>query len=156
LDLVANQLKAAIELAGDIQTASDHAVEEEARLKAVQSELLDKAGKSLSLTEAAEQVSRQALHKRIGLGTALGLMFGSELVVPEAQFVLKNSKLKIVDGLGAVMQEFDVSGAGRWSALQFLIEIDPNLKRTPLEALRAGEQDAVVRAARAYLSLDEA
>ncbi|MER8374444.1 hypothetical protein [Mesorhizobium sp. M0488] len=159
LDLVADQLKAAIELAGELETiASDDASEEEARLKAVQTELLGKAGKSLSLTEAAKQlgVSRQALHKRIGLGTALGLMRGSELVVPEAQFVIKNRKVKIVDGLGAVMREFDASGAGRWSALQFLIEVDPTLQRTPLETLKAGEQDAAVRAARAYLSLDEA
>lgn len=159
LDLVADQLKAAIELAGDLEAvALDGASEEDARLKAVQIELLGKAGKSLSLTEAAKQldVSRQALHKRIGLGTALGLMRGSELVVPEAQFVTKNGKVKIVDGLGAVMREFDGSGAGRWSALQFLIEVDPTLQRTPLEALKSDEQGAAVQAARAYLSLDEA
>lgn len=158
LDLVADQLKAAIELASDLDTiASDNASEEEARLATIQTELLANAGKSLSLTEAAKQldVSRQALHKRIGLGTALGLMRGSELVVPEGQFVVKDGKLKIVDGLGAVVREFDDAGAGRWSALQFLIEIDPILKRTPLEALKVGERDAVVRAARAYLSLDE-
>ena len=159
LDLVAHQLKAAIALAGDLETlAAEKANEEEARLKVVQTELLAEAGKSLSLTEAAKQldVSRQALHKRIGLGTALGLMRDSELVVPEAQFVSRDGKLKIVEGLGAVMREFDDFGAGRWSALQFLIEIDPTLRRTPLEALKAGEQDATVRAARAYLSLDEA
>ena len=159
LDLVADQLKAAIKLAGDLETvASDDASDDDARLKALQMELLGKAGKPLSLTEASMRldVSRQALHKRIGLGTALGLMRGSELVVPEAQFVTKNGKLGIVDGLGAVVREFDDSGAGRWSALQFLIEIDPTLQRTPLEALKAGEQDAAVRAARAYLSRGEA
>lgn len=159
LDLVADQLKAAIELAGDLETvASDDASEDELRLEALQTELLGKAGKSLSLTEASRrlEVSRQALHKRIGLGTALGLMRGSELVVPEAQFVTENGKVKIVDGLGAVVREFDDSGAGRWSALQFLIEVDPTLRRAPLEALKAGGQDAAVRAARAYLGRDEA
>jgi hypothetical protein len=159
LDLVADQLKAAVELEGDLETVqSDDASKDETRLSALQAELLSKAGKSLSLTEASKQlaVSRQALHKRIGLGTALGLMRGSELVVPEAQFVARNGELKIVDGLGAVIREFDDSGAGRWSALQFLIEVDPNLRQTPMEALKAGERDAAVRAARAFLGLDEA
>lgn len=159
LDLFADQLKAAIELAGDLEAVtSDDASEDEARLRALQTELLGKAGKSLSLTDASKQldVSRQALHKRIRLGTALGLMRGSELVVPDAQFVARNGKLKIVDGLGAVVREFDESGAGRWSALQFLIEVDPVLQQTPLEVLKTGEQDAAVRAARAFLSRDEA
>ncbi|MGY2811930.1 hypothetical protein [Bradyrhizobium sp. USDA 4506] len=160
LDLVADQLKAAIDLASDLETdaSGDVAAEDQLRVEAVQTELLEKAGESLSLTEAAKRlgVSRQALHKRIGLATALGLMYGSELVVPEAQFVTTSGKLKIVDGLSDVVRLFDNSGAGRWSALQFLIQIDPNLGRTPLEALKAGEQDVAVRAARAYLSLDEA
>ena len=158
LDLVVDQLRAAIQLASDLETVgSSDENEEKARLNVV-SALIADAGKWLSLTEAAGRlnVSRQALHKRIGLGTALGLVYGPRFKVPEVQFVVKDGKLKIVDGLGPVMREFDDAGAGRWSALQFLIEIDPTLRRTPLEALKAGERDAVVRAARAYLSLDEA
>lgn len=161
LDLYVDQLKAAIRLASDLETiASDDDVsaEEQARLNTLQTELLSNAGKALSLTEAAKQlgVTRQALHKRIGLGTALGLMHGSELVVPEAQFVAKGGKPKIVDGLADIVRLFDSSGAGRWSALQFLIELDPNLRKTPLEALKAGDQDAVAHAARAFLNFDEA
>jgi hypothetical protein len=160
LDIVAEQLKAAIELATDLRTvASDETSrEEQARLQAVQAEILRKAGEALSLTEAAHQleVSRQALHKRIRSGSALGLMRGSELVVPTAQFVDKDNKIKIVDDLNAVVTLFDKSGAGRWSALQFLVEVDPLLGKVPLDALKEGEVDAVVRAVRAFLSLDEA
>lgn len=159
LDIVAEQLKAAIELATDLEAikADDTPSPEQAQVKAVQLDLLGKAGKALSLTEAAKElgVSRQALHKRIGLGSALGLMHGSELVVPDAQFVRKDGKLGIVNGLSAIVSLFDTSGAGRWSALQFLTEVDPLLQRVPFDLLKEGDRDAVVRAARAYLSLDE-
>jgi hypothetical protein len=160
LDIVAEQLKAAIELATDLEAikADDTPSPEQAQVKAVQLDILGKAGKALSLTEAAKElgVSRQALHKRIGFGSALGLMHGSELVVPDAQFVSKDDKLGIVDGLSAIVSLFDTSGAGRWSTLQFLTEIDPLLQRAPLDVLKEGDRDAVIRAARAYLSLDEA
>jgi hypothetical protein len=160
LDIVAAQLKAAIELATDLEAIKpdDIPSPEQAQVEAVQLESLGKAGKPLSLTAAAKElgVSRQALHKRIGLGSALGLMHGPELVVPDAQFVSKDGKLGIVDGLNAIVSLFDTSGAGRWSALQFLTEVDPLLQRVPLDVLKEGDRDAVVRATRAYLSLDEA
>lgn len=156
LDLYVNQLKAAIELSTDLDAAPDNA-EQQAQAESVQKDLLAKAGNALSLTEAAGllEVSRQALHKRIGLGTALGMMHCSELVVPDAQFVMEGEKLKIVDGLSGVVRLFDTSGAGRWSALQFLIEKDPNLGVAPFDALKAGKRDAVIGAARAFLVLDE-
>ncbi len=160
LDIVADQIKAAIELATDLEAieSDDIANSEQAQVKAVQLDILGKAGKPLSLTAAAKElgVTRQALHKRIGLGSALGLMHGSELVVPDAQFVVsKDGKLGIVDGLSAIVSLFDTSGSGRWSALQFLIEVDPLLQGVPLDVLKKGDRAAVVRAAKAYLSLDE-
>lgn len=159
LDIVAEQLKAAAELATDpeAETSANPPSEEEARLKAVQDKILRKAGELLSLTRAANQlgVSRQALHKRIRLGSALGLMQGVELVVPSAQFVTKDGKTKIVDGLNKIVALFDSSGAGRWSALQFLVGVDPLLSKPPLEALKQGEPDSAVRAAGAYLGLGE-
>lgn len=159
LDIVAEQLKAAIQLATDLETivSEDSTAEEQVRLNAVQAEILGKAGRLLSLTTAAKElgVSRQALHKRIRLGTALGLMHGSELVVPETQFVSKEGKLIVVEGLSAIITLFDKSGAGRWSAFQFLTDTDPCLRKVPLEELKSGDRDSVVRAARAYLGLDE-
>lgn len=160
LDLYVDQLKAAIHLASDLEaTALDERTkDEEVCLDELQSELLNLAGKPLSLTEAADRlgVTRQALHKRIKLGSALGVMRGSELVVPDSQFVTQNGKPKIVEGLADVVRLFDSSGAGRWSALQFLTGIDPNLGTAPLEVLRAGKKESAVNAARAFLGLDEA
>lgn len=158
LDIVADQLKAAIKLATDLEMipADDPPSDDAIRLATAQSEILRKAGETLKLTEAAARVgtTRQALHKRIRNGSALGLMRGSELVVPAAQFVGQGEKVAIVDGLGPVIALFDKSGAGRWSALQFLTDVDPLLRQTPLDALEQGNKDAVVEAARAYLDLD--
>ena len=98
-------------------------------------------------------VTRQALHKRIKAGTALGMMDGEELVLPKLQFVSSGEKVRLVKGLGEVISLFERSGG--WSALQFLVEKDPNLAAAPIEALNAGKVEAVVAAARAYLSLDE-
>jgi HSP20 family molecular chaperone IbpA len=160
LDIVADQLKAAIQLAANLEPAraDDDITEERVRLDKVQTEILEKAGETLSLTSAAARlgITRQALHKRIRTGSALGLMRGTELVVPAVQFVKRDSKLKVVGGLRKVVAVFDRAGAGRWSALQFLIEIDPLLKTTPLDALKRDETQAVIAAARGYLSVDEA
>src|SRR5208337_964486 len=135
LDIVADQLKAAIQLAANLEPVhSDNEwVEDRARLDAVQTGILGKAGESLTLTNAASRlgVTRQALHKRIQAGSALGLMRGSELVVPAAQFVERGAKSKVVDGMSEIVALFDKAGAGRWSALQFLTEIDPLLKAVP-------------------------
>jgi hypothetical protein len=160
LDIVADQLKAAIQLAANLEAADadDESPGDQAQLDAVQTDILRKSGEPLSLTSAATRlgITRQALHKRIQAGSALGLMRGSELVVPAAQFVERDGKQKIVDGLSEIVPLFDETGAGRWSALQFLTEIDPSLRTMPLDALKRGDTDAAVAAARGYLSIDEA
>jgi hypothetical protein len=53
-------------------------------------------------------------------------------------------------GLSKVVPLF--AEAGGWSALQFLIDADPNLGVTPIEALWANRVNAVVDAARLPLS----
>ncbi len=161
LDGVADQLKATVRLAADLETLDTQdedgpSPDDPARLAAVQNEILSKAGEPLSLTAAAERLgmTRQGLHKHIVSGTALGLMRGSELVVPGAQFVTQNDRTKIVKGLKNVVALFDSSGAGRWSALQFLVEPDPNLSGAPFEALKQGRIAETENAAKAYLNLD--
>ena len=57
--------------------------------------------------------------------------------------------------MGKIIKLFDASKAGRWSALQFLLEQDPNLAMAPVQALRTGEVQQVVNAATAYLDVDE-
>lgn len=160
LDIVADQLKAAVQLAADLELVEtdDAPTDDETRLDAVQTDILSKAGEPLSLTNAAARlgITRQALHKRIRSQSALGVMRGSELVVPAAQLVERDGKPRVVEGLGEVLALFDESGAGGWSALQFLTELDPLLKATPLDALKRGDKNAAVAAARGYLNIDEA
>ena len=128
------------------------------RLVAIQQTLLEKAGDQLSLAEAAERLgtTRQAIYKKIRTGAALGLMIGDTLVLPTAQLVESGSGITVVAHLRDVLSLFTESGAGEWSALQYLIEPDPALSGTvPLDRLKAGDVEIVVASARAYLGLDE-
>ncbi|MGP4727243.1 hypothetical protein ACSV5S_21475 [Agrobacterium deltaense] len=124
------------------------------RLNDVQTDLLTRAGGGLSLTAAADRlgISRQALHKRAKTGSALALMQGTELLLPLAQWVSTEKSLTWIDGLPKVIKLFKT--AGGWSALQFLIEQDPNLGTTPRLALIDGRVDDVVSAAEAYLGIE--
>ncbi len=123
----------------------------------VRDALLKRAGGAFSLTEAAAElhVTRQALHKRISGGSALGMMVDNEIVVPKLQIVGKHGAAKILTGIGAVTKLFRQTEAGSWMALQYLVDPDPNLGQSPIDALRAGGVQPVVEAARAYLRLDE-
>ena len=111
----------------------------------------------MSLTEAANAlgVTRQNLHKRIYAGSALGMMLNGRIVVPRLQFVSATGKTVIIAGIDRVVRPFLDSKAGAWSALQFLLDQDPNLGRRPIDVVNAGDIVAVEHAARAYLSLDE-
>lgn len=124
---------------------------------AVREALLAAAGGGLSLTEAAQAlgVTRQNLHKRIHTGSALGMLLDNRIVVPKLQLVACGSRTTIVAGLERVVRPFLDTKAGAWSALQFLLDPDPNLGRPPIDALRAGDVAGAEHAARGYLGLDE-
>jgi hypothetical protein len=160
LDLIAKLLEETVGLAADTEHAlSDRSAEEAAaRLASTQADILGRAGEALGLREAAKRLgmSHQNLHKRIGTGSALGVMRGRELVVPSIQFVGSGEDEKIVPNLKRALRPFEEARAGDWSALQFLVELDPALGEIPMAALKAGKVDAVVDAARAFLGLDEA
>lgn len=128
-----------------------------AAFERISAELLDRGGGGMSLREAADALgtSKQALHKRIHAGTALGMMRGREIVVPRAQFADGDGKAGLLPGIPEVLAAFRAVGERGWGALQFLVERDPNLGRPPIDALREGRVEAVVRAARAHLGLDE-
>ncbi len=83
------------------------------------------------------------------------MMQGTELVLPRVQFVTAGNRTRLIEGLSQVVTLFDEAQAGGWSALQFLIEPDPNLGGVPIRILSEGRVDAAVSAARAYLGLDE-
>lgn len=158
VELAADQFRLSANLLEEVDGASrPQELPAEARFAEMSRLLLQRAGGGLSLTEAAKLLgtSRQALHKRVKTGSALGLMDGAELVFPKFQFVEEGDRTSIIEGLAKVIKLFDGSKAGRWSALQFLLEQDPNLAVPPIEALKAGELQKVGDAAAAYLDVDE-
>lgn len=159
LDLVSQLMEDALGFASEAEHALNDSTTEEdtARLQAIQAEILGHAGTLHTLSEAAELLgmSRQNLHKRIGTGSALGVMRGKDLVVPSVQFEDREGKIAIVAGLKEVMRLFRDAKAGEWSALQFLVELDPGLGGVPIGWLKAGSVDQVLWAARAFLGVDE-
>ncbi|MGE3844932.1 MAG: hypothetical protein AB7I50_25490 [Vicinamibacterales bacterium] len=158
VELAADQFRLSANLLAEVEGASrPQELPAEARFAEMSRLLLQRAGGGLSLTEAAKLLgtSRQALHKRVKTGSALGLMDGAELVLPKFQFVEQRDRTSVIEGLAKVVKLFDGSKAGRWSALQFLLEQDPNLTVSPIEALKAGELQKVADAAAAYLDVDE-
>lgn len=158
LDLLTDQFRLSAHLLAEVEAAErPAALTEGQRFADISATLLERAGGGVSLTEGAKLLgtTRQALHKRIKAGSALGMMLGSELVLPQIQFVTTEGKTRLVGGLSRVVRLFEASKAGGWSALQFLIEPDPNLEAPPIRALSEGRIDAAVNAARAYLGADE-
>ncbi len=158
IDLATNQFRLSTDLLAEVEGATRTAeVSEKERFSVIRHSVLQRAGGGLSLTEAAKllSVSRQALHKRVKLGTALGIMDGPELTLPKFQFVGEGKRKKVVEGLGPVIKLFDAAKAGRWAALQFLVERDPNLGGVPNEALAAGRAQEVLDSAIAYLDAGE-
>src|SRR5690606_16130064 len=121
LDLVSQLMEDALGFASEAEHAlNDSTTEGDAsRLDAVQAEVLGRAGTPHPLTEAAVVLgmSRQNLHKRIGTGSALGVMRGKDLIVPSIQFEDQAGKTMIVEGLRDVMRVFRDAQAGDWSAL---------------------------------------
>lgn len=91
-------------------------------------------------------VSKQAVNDRIRRHRLLALRTGSgRLVYPTAQF----DDHGVVDGLGDVLTVLAPDETEAWFVASWLTTADPALGgRTPVEALRAGEHDAVLSAAR--------
>jgi hypothetical protein len=157
LDLVTDQFRLSAQLLAELEAGDPAALAGDRRFPQASALLLEKAGGGISLTEGAELLgtTRQALHKRIKSGSALGMMHGTELVLPRVQFVSAGKRTHLVERLSEVVTLFDETQAGRWSALQFLVECDPNLGEAPIRSLSQGRVETVVDAARAYLGLDD-
>lgn len=161
LEIVDRQYVMAASLIGRLEAGEGgHASPElsaPAGFAAAREALLAAAGGALSLTEAAQAlgVSRQNLHKRIHTGSALGMLLDNRIVVPKLQLVVGDGRTTIVAGIERVVRPFLEAKAGAWSALQFLLDPDPNLGRPPIGALRAGDVAGAEHAVRAYLGLDE-
>lgn len=158
VELAIDQFRLSADLLAEVEaTSAQIETSDEQRFNDISAALLDRAGGSFSLTEGAKLlgVSRQALHKRIKSGSALGMMRGDELTLPKFQFLTGQGDVHIIEGLAKIVRLFDTSGAGRWSALQFLLDKDPNLADAPAHVLAEGRIKDVVAAARAYLDAEE-
>jgi hypothetical protein len=83
------------------------------------------------------------------------MMLDGRIAVPRLQLASIDGKVAITAGIERVVRPFLESKAGTWSALQFMVDHDPNLGKPPIDALRAGNVAGVEHAARAYLGLDE-
>jgi hypothetical protein len=158
LEIVDRQYAMAASLIGRRDAAEgDEASEEAVGFAAAREALLAAAGGGLSLTNAAQAVgvTRQNLHKRINTGSALGMLMDNRIVLPRLQLVEDHGKMAIVRGLERVLRPFLDAKASAWSALQFLIDPDPNLGQPPIDALHEGHVTEAEHAARAYLGLDD-
>ena len=109
--------------------------------------LLKLAGGALSADEAGRilGITRQAVDKRRRAGTLLAVREGSDWRYPACQF--ENGQ--VVAGVPDVVRGFGSSSP--WVALYFLLAPDTVLAgRTPLEALKAGDRDEVLRLVRGF------
>jgi len=122
-----------------------------ARLRGLQTklDLLGRAGGALPPREVAVllRMSRQAVGKRRMAGTLLGVPTGRRgYEYPACQFVDGG----VVGGLGEVLSAFD-EDVDAWMRLAFLMTANDSLGgKVPMDVLRRGEVDAVVRAARIH------
>lgn len=90
-------------------------------------------------------VTKQAVNDRVRRHRLLALKTGSgRLVYPAAQF----DEHGVIDGLGKVLDVLVPDETEAWTVASWLTTRDPGLgARSPIEALRAGDVDAVVTAA---------
>jgi hypothetical protein len=155
LDVATRQFELSANLVAQVEAVAPTELSDEQRFARLRADLLARAGGGVSLTKGAALlgITRQALHKRIKAGSALGMMDGDQLALPQLQWIESGGKMTFVPGLSEILKLFD--RAGGWSALQFLIDPDPNLAQPPIEALRAGRIDDAISAARAFLGLNE-
>ena len=120
-----------------------------ARLRGLQAklDLLERAGGTLQPREVAAllRMSRQAVGKRRTAGTLLGVSLGRRgYEYPACQLVDGG----VVEGLAEVLSAFD-DDVDAWMRLAFLVTANDALDgEQPLDLLRRGEVDPVVRAAR--------
>ena len=110
--------------------------------------IIEKLGGTLSVEQVSELIgiSRQAVDKRRSQNQLIGLIQGKRgYAYPAFQF----EDGKTLDGLKEVLEA--LAGHDPWMQSIFFANGNDRLNhRTPLDALRQGEREAVVRVAEAY------
>jgi hypothetical protein len=108
--------------------------------------LLCRAGGALPTEEAARLlgITRETVDERWRAGTLLAIQEGSDWCYPACQF----EQGEVVPGLAEVVR--GLASEGPWVTLDFLLTPDTALAgRSPLQALREGDRDVVLRLVRA-------
>lgn len=108
--------------------------------------LIERAGGTLSAEDAGRLlgISRQAIDKRRRAGSLLAVRERSDWRYPVCQF----DETDVVAGITEVVRAY--ASTGPWMALDFLLAPDSALgERSPLDALKTGDRDAVLRLLRA-------
>ena len=141
------QLLSRSEVVGSAVTDLDPLAPALARNVEHRERLLALAGGTVSAEEAGRLlggITRQAIDKRRRANTLLAVREGSDWRYPACQFIQSEIATGIADIVGGFAE------AGPWAALDFLLAPDSALGgRTPLDALRAGDREAVQRLIRA-------
>lgn len=104
--------------------------------------LIERAGGTLSAEDAGRLlgISRQAVDKRRRAGSLLAVREGSDWRYPACQF----DKTDVVAGIPDVVRAY--ASSGPWVTLDFLLAPNSALGgRSPVEALKAGDREAVLR-----------
>ena len=89
-------------------------------------------------------------HSYVGMMTENG-----SILVPSVQFVTEGDRTVVLEKIECAVRPFLENHGDGWTALQWMLDRDPNLLETPLEALRKKRFEAVEAAARAYTCADE-
>ncbi|MGI6853671.1 helix-turn-helix domain-containing protein [Mesorhizobium sp. 1B3] len=140
------QLLSRSDLIGTAVTDLDPLVPALARNVEHRQRLLKLAGGVLSAEEAGRilGITRQAVDKRRRSNAILAVREGSDWRYPARQF----SEGEVVAGIADVVRGF--ASAGPWATLDFLLAPDTALGgRSPLDMLRSGELEPVLRLVRA-------
>lgn len=140
------QLLSRSDILGPAVTDLDPLVPALARNVEHRQQLLKIAGGVLSAEEAGQAlgITRQAVDKRRRSGSMLAVREGSDWRYPACQF----GEGEVLAGIADVVRGF--ASAGPWATLDFLLAPDTVLGgRSPLDMLRAGEPEAVLRLIRA-------
>lgn len=105
--------------------------------------VFQKAGPHFRLQDAADHLGITVgdLLWKIKSHKVLYVIYNHNIHIPEFQFHFPE--------MAGITELFNITGAGNWSALQFMVEHDPNLNMVPLEALRSGK--SIIHAAKSYL-----
>lgn len=136
------QLLSRSEVVGSAVTDLDPLAPSLARNVAHRQTLLTLAGGAMSADEAGRilGITRQAVDKRRRAGALLAVREGSDWRYPACQF----DNGEVVVGIPDIVR--GLGSTSPWVTLDFLLAPDTVLAgRTPLEALRAGERDPVLR-----------